>query len=251
MARRACRPAPDHRTLPIWRGVTRRPRPARTSCLSTSCIRICATRRPWRPQHSTCFWAGKSFGPVYNALEPLGLRLDDMRVEGQQPAEQALSCYVSQGRTLVRYRFDRVEVQGSPSEVGIEALFRLIEVAVGVIRGMSQAKIEGHSFTLGVHARLGMGTVDDQLARHVPAKTAAKVALAPSGVTFRVTSQAAGIASLERSLLIEDGAFLRVVSVQPGTLDERAACEQALGFFRATAAALGLRVREEQVDADR
>ena len=193
---------------------------------------------------------GKSFGPVYNALEPLGLRLDDMRVEGQQPAEQVLSCYLSEGRTLVRYRFDRVEVQGSPSEVGVETLFRLIEVAVGVIRGMSQAKIEGHSFTLGVHARLGMGTVDDQLARHVPAKRAAKVALAPSGVTFRVASEsAAGFASLERSLLVEDGAFLRVVSVQPGTLDERAACEQALGFFRATAAALGLRVREEQADA--
>ena len=207
---------------------------------------------PLAPPAFDMLLGGKSFGPVYNALEPLGLRLDDMRVEGQQPAEQALSCYVSEGRTLVRYRFDRVEVQGSPSEVGIETLFRLIEVAVGVIRGISQAKIERHSFTLGVHARLGMGTVDDQLARYVPAKSAAKVALAPSGVTFRVASEsAAGFASLERSLLIEDGAFLRVVSVQPGTLDERAACDQALGFFRATAAALGLRVREEQADAGR
>ena len=56
-----------------------------------------------------------------------------MRVEGQQPAEPALSCYVSEGRTLVRYRFDRVEVQGSPSEVGIKTLFRLIEVAVEVV----------------------------------------------------------------------------------------------------------------------
>jgi hypothetical protein len=194
---------------------------------------------------------GKSFGPVYNALEPLGLRLDDMRVEGQQPAEQVLSCYVSEGRTLVRYRFDRVEVQGSPSEVGIKTLFRLIEVAVGVVRSTSQTKIEEHTFTSGVHGRLGVGSVEDQLARHVPAKRATKVALAPSGVTFRVTSEsAAGFASLERSLLVEDGVFLRVVSVQPGTLDERAACEQALGFLRATAAALGLHVREEQADAD-
>jgi len=192
---------------------------------------------------------GKSFGPVYNALEPLGLRLDDMRVEGQQPAEQALSCYLS-ARTLVRYRFDRVEVQGRPSEVGIETLFRLIEVAVGVIRGMSQGKIEGHSFSMGVHARLGMGTVDDQLARHVPAKRADKVALAPSGVTFRVASESAtGSASLERSLLVEDAAFLQVVSVHPGTLNEPAACDQALAFFRAVAEALGLRVREEQADA--
>jgi hypothetical protein len=164
---------------------------------------------------------------------------------------KVLSCYVSEGRTLVRYRFDRVEVQGSPSEVGIKALFRLIEVAVGVVRGTSQTKIEEHTFTSGVHGRLGVGSVEDQLARHVPAKRATKVAaLAPSGVTFRVASEsAAGFASLERSLLVEDGAFLRVVSVQPGTLDEQAACEKALAFFRATAAALGLRVLEEQADA--
>jgi hypothetical protein len=195
---------------------------------------------------------GKSFGPVYNALEPLGLRLDDMRVEGQQPAEQALSCYLSAGRTRVRYRFDRVEVQGRPSEVGIEALFRLIEVAVGVVRSTSQTKIVEHTFTSSVHGRLGVGSVDDQLARHVPAKRTDKVALAPSGATFRVASQAAaGFASLERSHLFEDAAFLQVISVQPGTLDERAACEQALGFFRAAAAALGLRVREEQADAGR
>ncbi len=198
---------------------------------------------------------GKSFGPVYNALEPLGLRLDDMRVEGQQPAEQALSCYLSDWRTLVRYRFDRVEVQGRPSEVGVETLFRLIEVAVGVVRGMSQAKIEGHSFNMRVHARLGMGTVDDQLARHVPTKRADKVALAPSAVTFRVrhrgvaSESAAGFASLERSLVVEDAAFLQVVSVHPGSLNEPAACDQALAFFRAAADALGLRVREEQADA--
>ncbi|MBA2593631.1 MAG: hypothetical protein M3495_00495 [Pseudomonadota bacterium] len=194
---------------------------------------------------------GKSFGPVYNALEPLGLRLDDMRVEGQQPAEQALSCYLS-ARTLVRYRFDRVEVQGRPSEVGVEALFRLIEVAVGVVRSTSHTKIEEHTFTSGLHGRLGVGSVEDQLARHVPAKRADKVALAPSGVTFRVASEsAAGFASLERSLLAEDAAFLRVVSILPGALNEPAACEQALAFFRAAAEALGLRVREEQADAGR
>ena len=194
---------------------------------------------------------GKSFGPVYNALEPLGLRLDDMRVEGQQPAEQALSCYLSAGRTRVRYRFDRGRGPGRPSEVGIAALFRLIEVAVGVVRSISQTKIVEHTFTSSVHGRLGVGAVDDQLARHVPAKRTDKVALAPSAVTFSVASEsAAGFASLERSLLVEDAVFLRVDSVQPGTLDERAAWEQALGFFRAAAAALGLRVREEQTDAD-
>lgn len=207
---------------------------------------------PLAPPAFDMLLGGKSFGPVYNALEPLSLRLDDMRVEGQQPAEQALSCYVSEGRTLVRYRFDRVEVQGSPSEVGIKTLFRLIEVAVEVVRSTSQTKIEEHTSTSGVHGRLGVGTVDDQLARHVPAKRAAKVALAPLGVRFRVESESAtGFASLERSRLVEDGAFVQVVSVQPGTLEERAACEQALGFFRAAAAALGLRVREERADAGR
>jgi hypothetical protein len=162
----------------------------------------------------------------------LGLRLDDMRVEGQKPAEQAPSCYLSAWGTLVRYRFDRVEVQGRPSEVGPDALFRLIEVAVSVVRSTSQTKIEEHTFTSRAHGRLGVGKVEDQLARHVPPKKADKVALAPSAVTFHVASEsAAGFASLERSLSVEDAAFLQVVSVQPGTLDERAACEQALGFF--------------------
>jgi hypothetical protein len=193
---------------------------------------------------------GKAFGLVYNALEPLGLRLEDMRVEGQQPTEQALSCYLSAWRTLVRYRFDRIEVLGRPSEVGIETLFRLIEVAVGVVRSTSQTKIEEHTFNIGVHGRLGVGSVEDQLARHVSAKQADKLLVAPSTITFRVASESAsGFASLERSLSVKDAAFLQVVGVQPGTLDERAACEQALGFFRAAAAALGLRVREEQTDA--
>ncbi len=202
--------------------IARMPRSNKTPATSPDLVSLEVMRSDLRyeailaPPAFDMLLGGKSFGPVYNALEPLGLRLDDMRVEGQQPAEQALSCYLSAARTLVRYRFDRVEVLGRPSEVGVEALVRLIEVAIGVVRSISQTKIEEHTFTSAVHGRLGVGSVEDQLARHVAAKRADKVALAPSGVTFRVASESVtGFASLERSLLVEDAAFLRVVSVQP------------------------------------
>jgi hypothetical protein len=195
---------------------------------------------------------GKSFGPVYNALEPLGLRLEDMRVEGQQPAEQALACYLYLlgSRTLVRYRFDRVEVHGIANEVGVNTLFDLIEVAMGVVRSTTQAKIDGHSFTTGVHGRLRVGTVEDHLARHVSATKTDNLTMAPAAVTFRVASDSAsGVVTLERSLSVVDAAFIQVVSAHATNVHERVACDQALAFFRAATAALGLRVNEERTDA--
>lgn len=193
---------------------------------------------------------GKSFGPVYTALEPLGLRLEDLRVEGQQPAEQALACDLFGSRARVRYRFDRVEVQGIASEVGVSKLFDLIEVAMGVVRSTSQAKIDGHSFTTVVHGWLGVGTVEEHLARHVSATKADQLTGVPAAVTFRMASDSAsGVATLEHSLSVEDAAFVQVVSVHAGTVHERAACDQALAFFRAATAALGLRIQEEPGDA--
>lgn len=59
---------------------------------------------------------GKSFGPVYNALEPLGLRLDDMRVEGQQPAEQAVSTPTSLGLPWTSTRSKRYRTRVRPSD---------------------------------------------------------------------------------------------------------------------------------------
>ena len=109
--------------------------------------------------------------------------------------------------------------KAAPAKSVSRRSFGLIEVAVGVVRSISQTKIVEHTFTSSVHGRLGVGAVDDQLARHVPAKRTDKVALAPSAVTFSVASEsAAGFASLERSLLVEDAVFLRVTAYNLGLL---------------------------------
>lgn len=192
---------------------------------------------------------GQLYAAIYAGLARFRVKLQDIKVESltPNPADISVVCSLLDLGALVRYRLDRVEVWStSPLGFGDPRLAELIEEALRAGREVSPtAKVATHTLSLGVHGVLTEGSIPARLVAYVPITPEGSPPFRPTGVSFLCQwPEGEGESSivLERSVIVPDGAFLRVTSVYPGKLLEHQAYQRAADFFQAAMARLNLKL---------
>lgn len=189
------------------------------------------------------------YSAIYKSLAPYDLKLADIKLDGPtaNPGDAQVSCYLLDFRFIVRYRLERIEVwTDRPAMLGQEELGELIERAVGAGREASEiCRPLVHTVTAAVHGKLQAAEIEAILGRFVTTTPPGSPPLQPGGVSFVCQwpgGEGESSIVLERSAVIQNGAFLKMTSAHPAVVRERDAYRRAMKFFDAAADRLGLEV---------
>jgi hypothetical protein len=186
---------------------------------------------------------------IYDQLRRFKLRLADIKIENTtaNPGDFAIACWIFNYGAVVRYRLDRVEVWSNSHRVGQDTSLAMDMVAqtMAVLRSVSpDSQVNAHSTNVTIHGLLpGQGDVAARIASYVTKRPEGPPSFIPSGVSFLSEfpdGRGQGSIILERSAVVPDGAFMRVMSEHLGSLSEVEALNQAVEFFQASTARLGL-----------
>jgi hypothetical protein len=188
---------------------------------------------------------------IYAHLRRFKLRLSDIKVESatSNPGDLSVACWMFNYGALARYRLDRVEVWSNSQRVAddTDLAADMVAQAMAVLRSVSPGvHVALHSTNVALHGSLpDQSRVAARIASYVTKQPDGPPSLTPSGVSFLSEfpeGRGQGSIILERSALVPDGAFVRVISEHVGSLSEAEALNQAVEFFQASTAQLGLDV---------
>jgi len=188
---------------------------------------------------------------IYAHLRRFKLRLGDIKVESStsNPGDLSVACWMLNYGAVARYRLDRVELWSNNQHVAddTDLAADMVAQAMAVIRSVSpDVHVAMHSTNVALHGSLtAQGEVAARIGSYVTKRPDGPPSLTPSGVSFRCEfpeGRGQGSIILERSALVPDGAFVRVISEHVGSLSEADVLNQAVEFFQTSTAQLGLDV---------
>lgn len=187
---------------------------------------------------------------MYGRFSPYKLRLPDIKVEStsNNPGDLCVACWVFTLGAVVRYRLDRLEIWSNSLKLAADetVVSDFIQQAMDVLRAASSdPHVVLHSLSVALHGVLVGETHAVKLSAYVTRVPQGEPALTPSGVSFfsRLPSgDGRGSIVFESSLIVPEGAFLKVTSEHSGALSEREALAQSADFFRTATRRIGLDV---------
>lgn len=188
---------------------------------------------------------------IYAHLGRFKLRLGDIKVETAtaNPGDLSIACWILDYGAVVRYRLDRVEAWSNRPWIAQDTALavEIVKQTMQVLRDVSpQSHVAAQNLNFAFHGLLGnQMQVLDLIASYVTRRPQGGPPLIPNGVSFLCESQTGegqGSVVLERSALVPNGVFLRVVSEYAGSLSEVDAVNRAIEFFRASTTRLGLNI---------
>jgi len=184
---------------------------------------------------------------MYTRFSTYKLRLPDIKVEStsNNPGDFCIACWVYALGAVVRYRLDRLEiVSNSPKLAADETMASdFVQQALDVLRAASSdPRVVLHSLTVALHGTLLGETQAAKLAAYVTRAPQGEPALTPNGVSFGSklpSGDSRGSIVFESSLVVPEGAFVKVTSEHSGALSEREAVARGADFFRIATTRIG------------
>lgn len=175
------------------------------------------------------------YATILSGLASFSVAVADLRVQstGPNPVDQLLSCVVPSLNGVVHFRLDRIEVaSGSPQNVS--ALSELADAAVGIARKGSPAlAVVSNGILLTAHGTLTDGSAADLIGSYLAPLPPSTPLLYPQGVTLGMDGPAptgSATVTLERSLILGGGLFLRIVRVGSGDIPPGIAVTEGMRF---------------------
>lgn len=187
---------------------------------------------------------------VHSRFAPFKLRLADIKVESAtaNPADVSIACWMLNYGAVVRFRLDRLEAWSNSGRLVEDPTLAqdIVEQAMAVVRALSpSARVAAHNITIAIHGSLVGDTQAGRVAAYVTGRPGGTPPAVPTGVSFQCefpAGEGQGSIVFERSGLVSEGGFLRIMSEHAGTLSERDALSRGIEFFQASARRLGMDV---------
>lgn len=187
---------------------------------------------------------------LYARLARFGLGLSDIKVEttSPNPGDFSLAAWLFNLGLVARYRCDRVEVWSNKQRLANDPALasEIVEQAMSVLRAASpSAMVKQHTVILAVHGLLAGVTQASRVAAYVTRVPDGIPSLVPSGVSFACEGPEGfgqGSIVLERSGMVNQGAFLRIALDLPGILSEKDALARANEFLGASLERMDLKM---------
>jgi hypothetical protein len=199
------------------------------------------------PAFATLPSEARIYGAIYGRFSPLGAGLTDIRMDGPawSPGDVSISCSLHSTNVLVRYRLDRLEVWWGG--LGAADIPTVVEAAYGALHDVSpDSNVRASLLHTTFHGEPREGDVGAWLQAHVPRPIdESDLRFMPNGVSFSaiVDPSGTGYVLVERSLLIQRGAFVRVTCEFPGEVPPRTACDRTAAFISTALARFGITMR--------
>lgn len=203
------------------------------------------------PQFALLAAPARTLHHLFARLAPLGLRLPDIKIEGNinNLPDFVVSCSLPTNSMILKFRLETLEATAfslAAANTVIDVLTAALS-AVGDITGPSFKGLAAHEILWAAHCVLRTGTLAEYLEQYVRQSPWGNEGL--GGLGFRLganpdEARMSAHAVISPSAVISGALYFQVSAGYEGKLDLRAAQERFTSLLRHTATSLRLQTKD-------